>query len=55
MVNELVNEHSPPDKWVQLKRKVSLLHDPLHPPTLSANGVEYGVGEFLSIIQVYKK
>ncbi len=36
MVNELVNGHSPPNKWVQLKRKVLSLHDtlptPLYPP-----------------------
>jgi len=57
MVNELVNGHSPPapDKRVQPKRKVSSLHDTLPTPTPPANGVEYGVGEFLSIIQVYKK
>ena len=57
MVNELVNGHSPPapDKRVQPKRKVSSLHDTLPTPTPPANGVEYGVGEFLSIIHVYKK
>jgi hypothetical protein len=57
MVNELVNGHSPPapDKRVQLKRKVLSLHDTLPTPTPLTNGVEYGVGEFLSVIQVYKK
>jgi len=56
MVNEFVIGHSPPDKRVQLKRKVvSLLDDSLPPPELPANGVEYGVGEFLGIIQTYKR
>ncbi len=57
MVNELVNRHSPPapDKRVQPKRKVLSLHDTLPTPTPPAIGVEYGVGEFLSIIHVYKK
>jgi hypothetical protein len=55
MVNELVNGHSLPDKWVQPKREVLLLHDTLPSLTLHANGVENGVGEFLSIIQVYKR
>jgi hypothetical protein len=54
MVNEFVNE-CPPDKRVQLKRKVASLDDSLPPPDLPANGVEYGVGEFLGIIQTYKR
>jgi hypothetical protein len=55
VVNEFVNGHSPPEKRVQLKRKVAFLDDSLPPPDLPANGVEYGVGEFLSIIQTYKR
>ncbi len=55
MVNEFVNGHSPPDKRVQLKRKVTTTEDSLHPPPLPANGVEYGMGEFLGIIQTYKR
>jgi hypothetical protein len=55
MVNEFVNGHSPPDKRVQLKRKVASLDDSLPPPDLPANGVEYGVGEFLGIIQTCKR
>ncbi len=57
MVNELVNGHSPPapDKRVQPKRKVLSLYETLPTPTPPANGVECGVGEYLSIIQVYKK
>ena len=47
--------HSPPDKRVQLKRKVASLDDSLPPPDLPANGVQYGVGEFLGIIQTYKR
>jgi hypothetical protein len=54
MVNEFVNGHSPPDKRVQLKRNATTAKDSLPPPALSANGVEYGVGEFLGIIQTYK-
>jgi hypothetical protein len=57
MVNEFVNGHSPPDsdRGVQLKRKVASLDDSLPPPDLPANGVEYGVGEFLGIVQTYKR
>jgi hypothetical protein len=55
MVNEFVKGHSPPDKWVQLKRKVMTTEDSLHPPPLPANGVEYSMGEFLGIIQTYKR
>jgi hypothetical protein len=55
MVNEFVKGHSPPDKRVQLKRKVTTTEDSLHPPPLPANGVEYGMGEFLGIIQTYKR
>ncbi len=54
MVNEFVNE-CPPDKRVQLKRKVASLDDSLPPPDLPANGVEYGVGEFLGVIQTYRR
>ncbi len=55
MVNEFVNGHSPPDKRVQLKRKVTSSDDLSSPPSLPANGVEYGVGEFLGIIQTYPR
>jgi hypothetical protein len=55
MVNKFVNGHSPPDKRVQLKRKVTSLNDASPPPALPANGVENRVGEFLGIIQTYKK
>ena len=51
MVKEFVNGHSPPYKWVQLKRTVTSLDDPLPLPVLPANGVEYKVGEFVDIIQ----
>jgi hypothetical protein len=37
MVNELVNGHSPPNKRVQLKRKMSSLHDTSPTPTIPAN------------------
>ncbi len=53
MVNVFVNGHSPPDKRVQPKRKVASPHDQLPLPALPINGVEYGVGEFLGIIQLY--
>ena len=49
-----MNGHSPPDKRVQLKRNVTTTKDSLSPPALPANGVEYGMGEFLGIIQTYK-
>ena len=55
MVNEFVNGHSPPDKRVQLKRNATTMKDSLPPPALPANGVEYGIGEFLGIIQTYKR
>ena len=55
MVNDIVNGHSPPDKRVQLKRNVTTTEDSLPPPALPANGVEYGMGEFLGIIQTYKR
>ncbi len=55
MVNVFVNGHSPPDKRVQPKRKVASPHDQLPPPALPINGVEYGVGEFLGIIQLYQR
>ena len=53
VVNVFVNGHLPPDKRVQPKRKVALPHDQLPSPALPINGVEYGVGEFLGIIQLY--
>ena len=53
MVNEFVNGHSPPDKQVQLKRNVRTTEDSLPPPALPAYGVEYGMGEFLGIIETY--
>jgi hypothetical protein len=52
MVNEFVHGHSPPDKRVQLKRKV-VSSDPLPAPALPVNGKEYGTGEFLDIIKCY--
>ncbi len=54
VVNELVQGHSPPDKGVQLKRKV-VSSDPLPAPALPVNGKEYGTGEFLGIIKCYAK
>ena len=54
MVNEFVHGHSPPDKRVQLKRKV-VSSDPLPAPALPINGKEYGAGEFLGIIKCYPK
>jgi hypothetical protein len=53
MVNVFVNRHSSTDKRVQPKRKVASPHDQLPPLALPINGVDYGVGEFLSIIQLY--
>ena len=55
MVNVFVNGHAPSDKRVQLKRKVTSSDDLSPPPSVPANGVEYGVGEFLGIIKTYKK
>ncbi len=55
MLNVFVNGHSPPDKRVQLKRKVTSSNDLSPPPSLPANGVEYRVGEFVGIIKTYKK
>jgi hypothetical protein len=55
MVNEFVNGHAPPDKRVQLKRKVTTTEHSLPPPALPSNGIEYGMGEFLGIIQTYKR
>ena len=54
MVNEFVHGHSPPDKRVQLKRKV-VSSDPLPAPALPVNEKEYGTGEFLGIIKCYPK
>ncbi len=54
MVNEFVHGHSPPDKRVQLKRKV-VSSDPLPAPALPVNGKEYGTGEFLGFIKCYPK
>ncbi len=54
MVNKFVHGHSPPDKRVQLKRKV-VSSDPLPAPALPVNGKEYGMGEFLDIIKCYPK
>jgi hypothetical protein len=54
MVNEFVHGHSPPDKRVQLKRKV-VSSDPLPDPAFPVNGKEYGMGEFLGIIKCYPK
>jgi hypothetical protein len=56
MVNEFVHGHSPPDKRVQLKRKV-VSSDPLPvpEPAFPVNGKEYGMGEFIGIIQCYPK
>jgi hypothetical protein len=54
MVNKFVHGHSPPDKGVQLKRKVVLL-DPLPAPALPVIRKEYGMGEFLGIIKCYSK
>jgi hypothetical protein len=54
MVNGFVIGHSPPDKRVQLKKNATTTKDSLPPPALPANGVEYGMGEFLGIIQTYK-
>ena len=51
MVNVFVNGHAPSDKRVQLKRKVTSSDDLSPPPPIPANGVEYGVGEFLGIIK----
>ena len=55
MVNVFVTGHAPSDKRVQLKRKVTSSDDLSPPPSVPANGVEYGVGEFLGIIKTYKK
>jgi hypothetical protein len=55
MLIRFVNGHSPPEKQVQLKRKVASLDDSLPPHVLPANGVEYGVEEIISIIQTYKR
>ncbi len=55
MVNVFVNGHAPSDKRVQTKRKVTSSNDLSHPPSVPANGVEYGVGEFIGIINTYKK
>jgi hypothetical protein len=52
MVNEFMHGHSPPDKRVQLKRKV-VSSDHLPAPALPVNGKEYGTGEFLGIIRWY--
>ncbi len=55
MVNVFVNGHASSDKRVQLKRKVTYSDDLSPPPSVPANGVEYGVGEFDGIIKTYKK
>jgi hypothetical protein len=55
MVRKFINGHSPQDKQVQLKRKVTSSNDLSSPPSLPANSVEYRVGEFLGIIQTYPR
>ncbi len=55
MVTVFLNGHSTPDKRVQPKRKVASPHDQIPPPALPINGVEYGVGEFIGIIQLYRR
>jgi hypothetical protein len=51
--HEFVNGRLPPEKRVQLKRKVMSLDDRSPPPVLPANGVEHRMGVFLGIIKTY--